>query len=228
MAKSRLRVIFIGHDSEDFLREQRTYREAFAGPDLLVEVRSIQGGPETVEREIDEAEASYWLLKEARIAEEEGADAIMIDCAMDPSIQALRQAVSIPVIGAGQAAFSQALVLGDRFSIIAPLPSLVSAYRRRINEYCLQGRLASIRSISVPILDLLSHEAVEGFISEGILAVENDGADCIVIGCTGLSPAFPEIRERISVPVVDPVAAGIGYARSLTGNSFIDNQFKRS
>lgn len=227
MSKPRLRVIFIGHESEEFLRDQRAYREAFAGPDMSIEVRSIQGGPETIECELDETEAGSWLIKEARQAEKEGADAIMIDCAMDPSIQALRQAVSIPVIGAGQAAFSQALVLGDQFSIIAPLPSLVPAYRRRINEYCLQGRLASIRSISVPILDLLSTEAVEGFIREGVLAVENDGADVIVIGCTGLSPAFPEIQKRVSVPVIDPVAAGIGFARSLTNNFVIDSSYKK-
>lgn len=215
MVEKRLRVIFIGHHSEDFLRDQRSYREKFAGPDLKIEVRSIQGGPETVERELDEIEAGPWLLKEVLKAEKEGADAVMVDCAMDPSIQALRQAVSIPVIGAGQAAFSQAIIWGDRFSIIAPLSSLVPAYRRRLNEYCLHGRLASIRSINSPILDLLSEDAVSAFIEEGRRAVEQDGADTIIIGCTGLSPAFSEIRKNIGVLVIDPVAAAIGAVRSL-------------
>ena len=222
MAGYRLRVIFIGHNSRDFLRQQRRYREAFAGPDMAVEVRSICGGPETVERELDEAEAAPWILEEARKAEQEGADAVMIDCAMDPCIPALRQAVSIPVIGAGMAAFAQALALGDRFSIIAPLKSLVPAYRRRMNEYCLQDRCASIRSISVPILDLLSEQAWESFINEGLLAVKEDGADVIVLGCTGLSPAFPFIRRNIPVPVIDPVAAAMGLARAIASERAID------
>jgi len=180
-----------------------------------VEVRSIRGGPETVEGELDEAEAAPWILQEARTAEVEGADAVMIDCAMDPCIPALRQAVAIPVIGAGLAVFSQAILSGDRFSIIAPVKSLVPAYRRRINEYCLQNRLASIRSISVTILDLVAKKAVEEFIRYSNIAVEEDGADVIIIGCTGLSPSFPELRSRVPVPVIDPVAAAIGFVRSL-------------
>ncbi len=220
MDKKRLRVIFIGHESEEFLKEQRSYREMFAGSDMIIEVRSIQGGPETIERDLDEAEAGPWLIKEVVTAEKEDVDAVMIDCAMDPCINALRQSVSIPVLGAGHAAFSQALVLGDRFSIIAPLPSLVPAYRRRINEYCLNGRLASVRSITVPILNLLSVEAIEYFVKESQLAIEKDGADVIVIGCTGLSPAFPKIRKKLSVPVIDPVSACIGLVRSIMNDEF--------
>lgn len=222
MERYRLRIIFIGHNTMDFLQKQKEYREVFAGPDLVVEVRSIRGGPETVERELDEAEAAPWIIKEARTAEEEGADAVMIDCAMDPCIPALRQTVGIPVIGAGLAAFSQALALGDRFSIIAPVRTLIPAYRRRINEYCLQERCASIRSISVPILELLSDQAVESFIRESKIAVQDDGADTIVIGCTGLSPAFPAIRTELGVPVIDPVAAGLGLVRSLASERSLD------
>lgn len=218
----RLKVIFIGHNSMEFLQHQKEYREAFAGPDLTVEVQSIGGGPETVERELDETEAAPWILQTARAAEKDGADAVMIDCAMDPCIPALRQAVAIPVIGAGLAAFSQALALGDSFSIIAPVQTLIPAYRRRIREYCLQNRCVSIRSISVPILELLSDQAVESFVRESTIAVQEDGADVIVIGCTGLSPVFPVLRSRVSVPVIDPVAAGIGLARSLASERTLD------
>lgn len=211
----RLSIIFIGHDSRAFLDEQRSCREAFAGPGVDIDVRSIKGGPETLERELDEVQAGPWIIEEAVAAEKEGADAVMVDCAMDPCLQALRQALSVPVIGAGIAAFSQAIAIADRFSIIAPVESLVPAYRRKINEYCLSPRLASIRSISVPILNLLSETAVHGFIRVGLQAVEKDGADALVIGCTGLSPVFPRFKRELQVPVMDPVAAGIHLASAL-------------
>ncbi len=72
-----------------------------------------------------------------------------------------------------------------------------------------------MRSISVPILDLVSKKAVEEFIRYSNIAVEEDGADIIIIGCTGLSTSFPELRRRVPVPVIDLVAAAIGFVRSL-------------
>ena len=89
---------------------------------------------------------------------------------------------------AGRAAFVLATTLGDRFSIISPLRSLIPVYRRRLQEYGLAAHLCSIRSIDFDILDLLSCEARDAFIRAGNLAVEEDGADTIVLGCTGMSP----------------------------------------
>ncbi len=48
MNNYRLRVIFIGHHTRDFFQKKKEYREAFAGPDLALKVRSMRGGPETV------------------------------------------------------------------------------------------------------------------------------------------------------------------------------------
>ena len=68
-------------------------------------------------------------------SEHEGADAVIVDCVLDPSLPALREAVRIPVVGAGQSAFALAIILGDTFSIVSPLKYLLPAYNRRIREY---------------------------------------------------------------------------------------------
>lgn len=99
----RLRVIFIGHEEKEFLAEQN----------------------------LDELLAGRAILQEVKQAEKEGASAVIVDCALDPVLSAMREAVRIPVIGAGQAAFVLATTLGDRFSIISPLRSLIPVYRRR-------------------------------------------------------------------------------------------------
>lgn len=211
----RIRVIFIGHEEKEFLAQQKTFRENIVSPSTIIEITSIKEGPETIEQNLDELLAGQAILKEVKQAEEEGANAVIVDCALDPALSALREAVCIPVIGAGQAAYSLAITLGDRFTIIAPLKSLIPCYRRRIQEYGLLQYLASIRSINIEILDLLGHEAREAFINEGKLAVEKDGADILVLGCTGMSPSIPYLQTNLCVPVVDPAGAAITLAETL-------------
>ena len=148
-------------------------------------------------------------------AEQEGSDAVIVDCALDPALPALREAVGIPVVGAGQSAFALAITLGDRFSVLSPLKSLVPAYHRRIREYGLYFALASVRCLDFGILALLSPEAADAFVREGKAAIQQDGAEVIVLGCTGMSPAIPGLQERFDVPVVDPAATAILTAQTL-------------
>ncbi len=211
----RIKVIFISHENEDFIEEQKRYRESLVSSGTAVEITSIKEGPETIEQNLDEILAAPGILHEVKLAEKEGADAVVVDCALDPVLSALRECVRIPVIGAGQAAFSLAITLGERFAIIAPLRCLLPAYRRRVSEYGLLQHLASIRSIDIGIFDLLCRESLEAFIKEGALAVEKDGADVIVLGCTGMSPVIPEIKKQLDVPVIDPAAAAISLAETL-------------
>jgi allantoin racemase len=211
----RIRVVFIGHQQKQFLEEQRKFREWLVSRDFAIEITSIKKGPETIEQALDEVLAGEAILSEVRQAEADGADAVIVDCALDPILSASRQAVHIPVIGAGQAAYALALTLGDRFSIVGPLKCLVPEYRRRIHEYGLSARLASIRWIDVPILDLLSDQAIRAFVREGRLAVEQDQAEVLVLGCTGMSPAVPRLQQMLEVPVVDPAGAAIALAETL-------------
>ena len=211
----RIRVVFIGHQQKQFLEEQRKFRERLVSRDFTIEITSIKKGPETIEQALDEVLAGEAILSEVLRAEAEGADAVIVDCALDPILSASRQAVHIPVIGAGQAAYCLALALGDRFSIVGPLKCLVPEYRRRIHEYGLSDRLASIRSIDTPILDLLSDQAIQAFVREGRLAVEQDQAEVLVLGCTGMSPAVPRLQQMLEVPVVDPAGAAIALAETL-------------
>lgn len=211
----RLRVIFIGHEQKDFLAEQKKYRQAIVGSDTAIEVVSIKSGPETIEQPLDELLAGAAILEEVIRAEREGCDAVIVDCALDPALPALREAVGIPVVGAGQSAFALAITLGDRFSILSPLKSLVPAYQRRIREYGLNFALASVRCLDFGILDLLSPAAADAFVREGKAAIKEDGAEVIVLGCTGMSPAIPELQERFDVPVIDPAATAILTAQML-------------
>lgn len=142
-------------------------------------------------------------------AEEEGYDAVCIDTVSDSGLYALRSRLSIPVIGPGQAAVHAACMLGHRFSIITMWDEWFPLYRKILGEYKLESRCASLRSIKTrpDLAELLAgkEEVIFKKLEEqSLLAIEEDGADVIVLGSTTMHQSHAYLRDVLPVPVINP------------------------
>lgn len=142
-------------------------------------------------------------------AEEEGYDAICIDTVSDSGMYALRSRLSIPVIGPGQAAIHAACMLGHKFSIITMWDEWFHLYRKILTEYKLESRCASLRSVKTrpDLAELL--EGKEEVIfkkleEESLKAIEEDGADVIVLGSTTMHQSHGYLKDVLPVPVINP------------------------
>lgn len=211
----RIQVIIPASDLQ-FLKDHKESRIA-AGGAAEVEVINLPAGPASIETSEDEARAIVPLLEAVRAAEAAGFDGITVDCAADPGLRALKEAVSIPVCGAGEASYLTAMALCNRFSVIAVVESTALIIRDNLRRYGLETRVASVRSAGVPVLELHQTErAIEALESAGRLALE-EGAGAIVLGCTGMSRAAGELEKRLGVPVIDPAVASIRLLIALIG-----------
>ena len=169
-----------------------------------------------MENELDEALAAPYVLAATRRAVSDGCDAIVIDCALDPALAAAREAVSVPVLGAGEAAFLLARSLGERAVLLAHAQCIVPAFRRRIRTYGLTDHVAAIRVLGTPILDMGLSEAVEEALRAACrTAINEDRADVIILGCTGLAPIADRVRCELSVPLVEPAGAALRLAEAM-------------
>lgn len=142
-------------------------------------------------------------------AEEEGFDAVCINTVSDSGLSALRSRLSIPVLAPGQSSFHLASMLGHKFSILTMWPRWYPLYRKTLKEYGLESRLASIRSIDVrPDAEALlagKEEVVFAKLEEvARQAVEEDGADVIVLGSTTMHQSHAYLASRLPVPVLNP------------------------
>jgi allantoin racemase len=142
-------------------------------------------------------------------AEEEGYDAVCIDTVSDSGLYALRSRLSIPVIGPGQAAVHAACMLGHRFSIITMWDEWFPLYRKILGEYKLESRCASLRSIKTrpDLAELLAGKEEVIFKKleqQSLLAIEEDGADVIVLGSTTMHQSHAYLRDVLPVPVINP------------------------
>ncbi len=211
----RIKVV-IPNSSEEFRDEAVDHRRRVAMKGTTIDVVSLPRGPVSMESFADEAYASPHLLNEIRRAEQEGYDAVTIDCAGDAGLRAAKEVSSIPVVGAGEASRLLALALGDKFSVITVLPNAVDLIKEKIITSQVDGRLASVRSADVPVLELKNYKkAKAATLREAKKAIEEDGADVIVLGCTGMAKIAKEIQEELGVPVIEPATAAIKIAEML-------------
>jgi allantoin racemase len=208
----KIRVI-IPNSSEPFRAGQEEDRKKAASAGVEVEVVCLQEGPESIESALDEALAGPHIIGEVVRAAQEGCDAVSLDCAMDTVVRAAREAVDIPVVSAGEASHLLALGLARRFSIVTVMDSTAEAIRENLAKTGLDRRAASVRAAHVPVLELADQErAFTAILAQARLALEEDGAQAIVLGCTGMSQVAARLQKELGVPVIDPAEASIQLA----------------
>lgn len=192
---------------------RREFLKARAAPGVDVEVRSLAGGPPSIESAWEAALVVPELTERVVRAEREGFDAVIVGCFSDPGLDALRELVTIPVIGPGSSAVHLAAQLGTRFSIIAPLEGGEGRVAARLRALGVADKFVSVRGIGMSVLDLArDREAVLERVTEvARAAAREDGADAFVLGCMsmGFVGVTDDVQKRLGLPVVNPVVAAL-------------------
>ncbi len=189
---------------------------------VKVDLVDIKTGPGSIECNYEIMMSQPGTIARVIEAEQQGADAVVIDCMGDPALFGARECVSIPVIGPMQSAMGLAAMLGHKFSVVTVLRRIVPMIETQAAVYGLTGKLASARSVDIPVLELEKDMAAtrRALIAEAKRAVLEDGADYIIFGCTGMlgcADAVYEglLKEGLNVPVIDPVPTAVNLAAAV-------------
>lgn len=204
------------NSSETFYRAHCGIRQAMSTEALQLEVVNIEKGPQSLESAFDEATATPFILKQVMSAGEAGCDAAVIDCAADPVLRAAREVARIPVVSAGEAGYHAAMMVCDRFSVITVMPATTHLIHENLRKYGFESRAASVRSANIPVLDLENEEnAFQAIYAAAQKAVDLDGAEAVVLGCTGMMAIRSRLQEALGIPVIEPLTMAVKYARDL-------------
>jgi allantoin racemase len=201
--------------------ETRQEFASYAFPGTEISVVHLDYGPASIECELDEAICVPDFLKKAEQAEAEGYDAVISDCFGDPAVKPTREVLNIPVVGAAEASMHFAASLGHRFSVVTVLPNIVPMIESNAAQYGVDKKLASVRNVNIPVLDLRDKDTlIKALRREMAAAIKEDHAHVLVLGCTGMMGVAREVEQRLirdgyDVPVIDPVAASLKFAESL-------------
>ncbi|QTH23987.1 aspartate/glutamate racemase family protein [Rhizorhabdus wittichii] len=181
-------------------------------PGVRYSIAFIDTGPTSIESRFDEVFALPGMVALALEAEADGVDAVVIDCMGDPGLAALREAVSLPVIGVAQTAMATISSLAHSFGIVSVAASTGPIFRDLVAIYGMERHYVGARAIDIPVVDLKSHndDVKEALAENAITLVRDHGAEAVILGCTGFFGCAAYIRERLGaldyrVPVIDPL-----------------------
>lgn len=138
-------------------------------------------------------------------------DGILLACFGDPCLFSLKEISMIPVIGLAEAAFSRALLLGYRFSVLAASLKAMPMMESLIDSYGLQTRNAGTMTLETPIEEFLSNpDILEEKLIQVIQTAKNNHAEVVIYGCAGMTMVSKrKIMEKTGVSVIDPVISGV-------------------
>jgi len=203
--------------TKEFNKETEEFFRKYASEDFEVDAVNIKFGPASIETHYDAEVAATFIVREVEKAEKAGYDAVIINCFDDPALDAAREAVNIPVVGPGEASIYLACMLGEKFSILTVGPPYVKRLPTpRIRKMGLTSRFASEISIDVKVLDIEKDRkrTFSLLVEAGRRAVEEDGADVLILGCTGLVGFDKELQRKLKVPVIYPGLVALKFAET--------------
>ena len=144
----------------------------------------------------------------------------------------------IPVTSCAHAQMHMAGLLGNKFSIVDIAEAHNMQMYHLVVQYRMTERCASIRNVNFPLpspnfTDERSIQAerdravqsgtsdmLEAAVTEAVAAIEEDGADVIMIGCSAAYWLQPFLQKRLAeigwdVPVLEGARCALGLAKTL-------------
>jgi allantoin racemase len=190
--------------------------------DIEVDVRNIDAGHDCIENRCNLATNAPAVFRLAVELEKEGFDGIFVTDFDMCGVEACREVVDIPVLGGFVPCAFTALALSQRFSIITILDSTKGMQFDHVRTYGLMEGFASIRAIDCRVEDLSDmKKVIEHVYRTGLVAIREDGAESLLLGCTGFVGVAAAVQARLTktlkafVPVIDPNQAAFGMLVSM-------------
>ncbi len=173
--------------------------QAYATERVRLSHTTIETGPASIESTFDEALAQPGTLVKVLEAEQQGCDAVVINCLGDPALSPARELVDIPVIGPCQASMHLANMLGDNFAIISVLDNVRLLLEHLAAKYSLSERYVGFDYVNISVLDLESDlDALVGALTEkSVPLIKDRHANSIILGCTGMLGCARGIRRQL-------------------------------
>ncbi|WP_031514768.1 aspartate/glutamate racemase family protein [Desulfofalx alkaliphila] len=216
---SKDKILFInpvGHSTWD--KDVKNMLKEAKRDTTEVEVISLKRGPHHLEYHYYESLVAADMLHTVMQAEKDGYDAAVIGCFYDPFLSVAREVVDDMIVtGPAEASMQIAASLGDSFSIIVGRQKWVPAMRRNVYQYGYRDKLASFRALGLGVLEFHADEnfTEQRLREEARRAVEEDGAEAIILGCTVQFGFYRQLQKELGVPVIDVVLAPFKHAEYL-------------
>ena len=145
-------------------------------------------------------------------------DAIVIGCFYDVGLREAREVSGQAIVTAPcQSATAIASNLGNTFSVLVGRRKWIPKMSENVRLYGHDHRMVSMRPLELGVHDFqVDHERTcDRLLTQGRKAIQEDGAEVLILGCTAEFGFNIEMQDELGVPVIDAVTAPFKYAEFL-------------
>ncbi len=151
----------------------------------------------------------------ALVREHPDLDAYLVGCFDDPGLDAARELTTAPVVGIGEAAVLSAAMVARRFAVVTTLHRGVAAIEDGLRATGRDGRCAGVVALERGVREQDGADGQDAIVAAGRRAIDDLGADAVVLACGAMAANAEGVARRLGVPVCDGVAFGALLAHAL-------------
>ena len=205
-----MRILLINPNTTVSMTEKMLMAgRSVAASETILDSATATFGPESIEGYYDEVFSVPPMLDAIKTA---GAvDGVVVGCFDDTGVDAARCLIDAPVIGICQAAMQAASIVSGSFSVVTTLRRSVPALEGLASKYGFATQCRSVRAAEIPVLSL-EQPGSDARTKIGVeieIALNQDKAEAIILGCGGMADLANELSNEFGIPVIEGVTAAV-------------------
>lgn len=156
-------------------------------------------------------------------------DAVVLAGFGNVGINALKEALAIPVVSISEATMAVACLMGHKFSVVTMLRQFIPYQEDLVRLYGFRDKCASCRAININVeAAATEREKTMAELKEEVSRVaREDGAEVIILGCAGLCGYEDELTKLVGLPVLDPVVVTVKVAEMMVETGIAHSKVRK-
>jgi len=190
--------------------------------DVVLSIEALDRGLPSIEGRADLAINQASVMEAALRSQVAGFDGVFVSDMDMCGVEASRELVGIPIVGGFAANAFTAMMLGRKLGLVTISTRVVPMQADHFRTYGIEANLAGIRVAEVSVAELIDDpaSAIDLVYQKCCDAVDLDGAEVIILGCTGFIGIAGPVGLRLAasgrpVPVLDPNGVALSYLELL-------------
>ena len=153
---------------------------------------------------------------QAALTQQQPYDALVLAVSLDTALDALREALDVPVVGLTEAALITATMVSRRAALLTLGPRMVPMYAELIAHHGLTSRVPVVEALTLTPQDFLSSPLdAREVLREYCERLAQQGAEAIVLAGAVFAGHAAPVQSTVSVPLIDGAPAAVALAEML-------------
>jgi len=144
-------------------------------------------------------------------------------------IDALKEALTIPIVSIAEASMAMACLLGHRFTTLTMLQQFIPYQQDLVRLFGFEAKCASVRAININVEECVTdrEKTLTQLSAEIRRIVAEDRSEVVILACAGLCGYDTELSRLAGVPVLDPVAVAVKVTEGFVGLGLAHSKLRK-